>query len=72
MTENADDVIRKINEGDQVASSIKQTVGMTVEIFKQFRESNEMTRKEAFVMTQTWLTALLTSNTQRGDQRAEP
>jgi hypothetical protein len=72
MDENTDDLIRKINEGDQLASSIKQTAAMTVEIFKQFRESNEMTRKEAFVMTQTWLTALLTSDIRRGDQRAEP
>ena len=50
--------IRNIGEDDQLAASIKTTAQMTAEMFDLLRKEG-MTRTEAFVMTQTWLEAVL-------------
>lgn len=43
---------------DQIASSLKSTAQMIGEMFKLLK-NEDMTNQEAFVMTQTWLTAML-------------
>ena len=53
-----DDTIRDVGDSDQLASSIKTTAEMTLELFEHLR-AGDMSRSEAFKMTQTWLSALM-------------
>ena len=55
MSDQADAVLA---DKDQLQASIKTTAEMTGEMFRRLR-GEDMSRKEAFSLTQTWLAALL-------------
>ena len=54
----SDEQAGKIGEDDQLRASIKSTAEMTGEMFSLLRKE-DMTRMEAFLLTQTWLSSLL-------------
>jgi len=58
MGDKDDEFLKRISERDQLQSSIKSTAQMTGEMFKELQE-NGFDKKEAFMMTQTWLASLL-------------
>ncbi len=51
---------------DQLQASIKTTAEMTGEMFMLLRKE-DMSRKEAFALTQTWLQALLNKAGDKSD-----
>lgn len=62
-----EELIRKISEADQLASSIIGTAKTMATMFKSLQEEG-MTRIEAFEMTRAWIVAA-TSRTQLDTKR---